>query len=1618
MASFKEYQMLFQLNASVGSGFNSTFSSGQSAIQSLQNKINDLNKTQSDISSYTKQQSAIEKTNAKLELYRTQLANLQSATASTAKEEAELKNAIAAKEAQIDSTTEKLDKQNAALSETGQALREAGVDTGNLAAESERLKAEAQEVAQAQLEEAEAAEQAGQSLKEAMTGAAAALTELGIVEGLKQVYGALADCSQAAAEFETAMAGVKRTVGGSDSFIDNLGDTFLELSTQIPITASELAGIATTAGQLGIAQDSVESFTTVMAQLATTTDLSAENAATMLAQFSNITGVTEYDRLGSTVAALGDATATTASKVVEMSQGMAASASIAGMSSTDILAISAAVGSLGIEAASGSTAMSTLISTLYKATETGDKLDEFASVAGMSAEEFKTAWGTDAVGALNSFIQGLNDTERNGRSAVVILDELGIKNVRQTKTILGLASAGDLLNNTVTQANAAWSQNTALSEKAGIMYGTTEAKLTMLQNAANNVQVAIGDALNPAISSTADAITGLLGPLAEWIADNPAVVQGITAFVGTLGVATAGIVGYTAVTKLAAAASALFSASIPGLGVILAVAAGIGLLTAGISALIGANEDATASFEDLNDEYDDMVSQVKKQTEIIELVDTYKQLNDETQNLQRLMSGDFTTEIKFTATGPKESEKLTAENFVSDTEVSLTAIQVSNLLAEGFLSPNDNGIQITAGQVASLLTKGFLSKDDPGITLEAGQMANLLEEGFLKPNDPGIILTAGQVRDLTERGFLDPEDPGIILTAQQKKTLKSLDFMADDDEAITLTAQQTADLYEAGFFAFDDPGITVSAEQTATLLREGFIDERDPGITLTAEQTATLTSMGFLEEGDNGVVQLKASTIDKIQASDFMANQTVTITAENGNTLTAEDFGISDQTLTYIATMQPESYAEVQQKAKSLAAEIASVDSQLGTAKTTLAQAQTQAAALEEAINGTKNKKKKSVLQERLEEVNGTITEQTELIDSLEGKQALLEKEYGQVSTAAAELQGQEEALTAVKRALAGASDQVTEASLENAGAFDQEAEAAARDAEAQLARLRSQLYQNAGSQLKIYTQAVNDASEAEEKYEGVSQKAALAQKYAGMGIDDINYAYQRLLNTLDDMEAAEGWSPDDEDYKAAVAEAEAFISLMSGSEVSGLQEDANRFSDGTIAWADSFGYLSVNGKRWNLTMEDINAQVAEYKDQIDSAEKTQSDFIDNIADAINAGMEETEIRAMLTNALEGEADAEDTVNAIMEDAKSRAEELTAAKEDLTEATEESSEATDEEASNLDTIIAKMQALKDSYDETYKSALESMNGQFDLFEHVNFTNNGHKGGISDMTKSLEEQEKYIEEYTQNYQNASTAFEQAGVDSETANAILSSLSDGSTESAEYLKTLATATDEELTQLASQYSSLGESKEEYASTVAEIQTDFSSTMTELASELEETVAKMDFSTDAATNAATSMAAFVAEIRSYKDEAAKAAAEVAAAAAAKLKIGTDGDGDGGEGGVDGYASGTTSAAKGLALVGEEGPELMYMNGGEQIVNAQTTSQLLDRSLDAEPLTAASGNGYSRDGNMITIDFSPVYNVSGGANADEVRSVLEEQSENLREQIEDILTDIDEDTYRRSLA
>lgn len=1487
MAGFKEYQMLFSLNAKTESGFQAAFSAGSAEVARLQGTINQLNKTQSDIGAYQKQQSAIEKTKERIARYRYELETLKSAIPATSKEEKELAIAINAKDEQLKKSEKTLDQQEKKLGEMGQALQKAGVNTDNLSTAQGMLKEKLTAVKNAQQEQAGSA----QSLSSTMQGLSSILVAIGAQKALETLYSGLKSCSETASQFETAMASVKRTVGGDDAFIRRLGDNFQELSTRIPITASELAGIASTAGQLGIAQDEVEGFTEVMAQLATTTDLSADSAATLLAQFANITGTTEYDRLGATVAALGDSTATTASKVVEMSQGMAAAANIAGMSETDILAIAAAVGSLGIESQAGSTAMSQLITSMYKAVESGDNLDQFASVANMSAARFASAWQGDPVSAMNAFIQGLNDTERNGRSAISVLDDLGITNVRQVKAVLGLASAGDLLSNTISQANAAWASNTALTEKAGIMYNTTGAKLTMLQNAANNVSIAVGDALNPAVSDAAGLLTGIVQPIADFISANPEFVRGLAVTAGALGVATAAVAAYEAKVKLAAVASKIFGTAVSGhFGAILAVAGGLGALVTTLGLLGRAGQDTGASFQELQEEYESLSDSIEENQRVIDLVDQYKQLSKE-------------------------------------------------IKAIGDLDPQDIKLKATI--------------ENSGVTENNLELIDELKER--------IDSKTGELKQI------------LLIAGADDVTQENLDAITD-----LATNAESGD-YEL--------------KQQLSLIGADDISDQD---------------MARLKELAEQIVSDEATLTQNLKLTGFESYEDMKKAAE---------LPLSSKTANIVVNLKEEGYENVSQKLTDIGAQVIATQKSIDEAQSQLGGLKATAASLQEAIDATKSwdKKKREGLEEELAGVNDQIAAQEEVVRTLENTHSDLVSQYEATSAAAQELKDKEDALAATKEQLAAATGGVVAGSEEEAEALYEQAAAAA---EADNALKRQQLYGNLNDQARKYAQAIVSATEAETGYNESLAMVNTTQEFAGKGAVEVNKQYQDLLRTLDQMKSAEGFDPADAEYQTTIDQMEALRNIFQG-----FSEDLNQYGADVVSWVDSFSYLGTNEDHWLMVMEDLNGSVVKYKKSLDDAKGTQSAFLDQIADSVLSGavpIEEVERR--LTEAWKNEDDAEelvagviDYVNGMLQAQAEAAEAAAAANDELANSGQEVSETTIKQAEAVQATLRQIEDLKTAYEEAYKAAYESMDGQFNLFEKVNKINPSKnlKKDLNNYKAGLESQAQYMNDYADNYAAAAEAVKKAdsSVNKDISSSFMAQLADGSAESAQVLANLASATPEQVAEIVQAYSEAQAAKKQYAADMAEVQTAYSETMAALQDELAATAQAMDFSTEAAANAKSALEAFVSAADSYVGPARTAYKKVAEAAAAGLKFNPS---------LlfpKGYASGTTSAESGVRLVGEEGPELIMFKGGEKVLDAQKTQDVLSNAEPVEALPVSGRSGASAEG-----EGNRTYNVtvtipSIDAKGMDAGDLMEAIAYDLKDQIISTLEEYEEDNIRRDL-
>lgn len=404
--------------------------------------------------------------------------------------------------------------------------------------------------------------------------------------------------TKAAIDWETAFTGVKKTVDGTDEEYEQLADAIKEMSTEMASSKTEIAGVMEAAGQLGVTGvDNLIAFTRTCVMLGDTTNINAQDAAIALARVLNITG-DGYDKIsnmGSAVVALGNNMATSESEIVNMTTRLASAGKISGLTTQEILALSASMSSVGIEAEAGGTAMTQTFKGIQAAVSGAaagkdgaiEQLRQLAEISGMTSKQFSEAWQDRPMTALTAFIQGLSKLKDEGGDTFAVLDELGMSGVRQSNMIQSLALATEQLQKATGIANTGWSENTALSEEAEKRYATMAAKLTQLKESLSNLAITVGERLMPYLEKLIEYVDELITKfegLSDEEIDAAIKIAGFAAAVGPVLLVIGGIT--TAIGKFVWALGTIKGAFAAG-GVFAGAGEAFAGIGAGISGLLG-----------------------------------------------------------------------------------------------------------------------------------------------------------------------------------------------------------------------------------------------------------------------------------------------------------------------------------------------------------------------------------------------------------------------------------------------------------------------------------------------------------------------------------------------------------------------------------------------------------------------------------------------------------------------------------------------------------------------------------------------------------------------------------------------------------------------------------------------------------------------------------------------------------------------------------------------------------------------------------------------------------------------------------------------------------------------
>ena len=355
------------------------------------------------------------------------------------------------------------------------------------------------------------------------------------------------------------------------------------------------------------------------------------------------------------------------------------------------------------------------------------------------------------------------------------------------------------------------------------------------------------------------------------------------------------------------------------------------------------------------------------------------------------------------------------------------------------------------------------------------------------------------------------------------------------------------------------------------------------------------------------------------------------------------------------------------------------------------------------------------------------------------------------------------------------------------------------------------------------------------------------------------------------------------------------------------------------IEYATATGDKSFDFDAAYARLTQVTNSIVDLKNE-DEGLKTQEESLEVQLSATNEAIEENN-RVIEENATQVE-EAKDAYNYYVDSTK--------------DATKQTGRFSAAAAAASEEWTAASEALKAAYDEAYASARDSIDGQIGLFEDMGDTMTTISGitkasaeeTVSGFLGSLDTEIAYLDAYATNMQLAA----ERGIDQ----GILQQLSDGSEKSAEILANLVNATDEQIQEMNEKWGKVSDGKDKFAESMTEYTgaiEDEKTVMVELAAQI-----GIDMSDALTDGLLDGIDDYEAAWRRYHVGLIKNPVQPQ---------------------ISAYASGTTSANAGLALVGEYGPELVYFKGGERVLTAEETREAMRTVYPTAPQMAYLGAG-----------------------------------------------------------
>ncbi len=334
-----------------------------------------------------------------------------------------------------------------------------------------------------------------------------------------------------AMDFESAMADVRKVVDfDTPQQFKEMEQQLLSMTHKIPMASTELAKIAASGGQLGIARQDIAQFTETIAKMSVAFDMTAEQAGDSMAKLANVykIPIKQINVLGDAINHLSNSSPAKASDIVNTLGRVGGVAKQFGLTELQTASLSNALISLGKTPEVAGTAINGMLTKLMTAEKGGKDFQAALKNMGISAKQLKKDIAQNGEQALMDFLKAINKLPKDQQMGTLV-DLFGLEYADDVAVLSGsletYQKSIDALKSKGKDGKPNFSGS--MDKEFAARSATTANNLQLFKNQMAHLGINIGSVMLPAVNALLNEMKPLVDSFIRFADAHPNLIKNI-----------------------------------------------------------------------------------------------------------------------------------------------------------------------------------------------------------------------------------------------------------------------------------------------------------------------------------------------------------------------------------------------------------------------------------------------------------------------------------------------------------------------------------------------------------------------------------------------------------------------------------------------------------------------------------------------------------------------------------------------------------------------------------------------------------------------------------------------------------------------------------------------------------------------------------------------------------------------------------------------------------------------------------------------------------------------------------------------------------------------------------